>query len=71
MLTIYISRLNAENMDICSKYLNKALETLNEDSESLLAKMVKTCGKDSSIPLIMGIDNMFAGIDTTGELINK
>ena len=53
-------------MNICEKYLNKALESLQEDSDSLLAKMVKTCGKDSSIPLIMGLDNMNAGTDTTG-----
>jgi len=60
-------RLNYENMDICSKHLNNSLATMSEDSESLLSKMVARCGKDSAIPLIMGIDSMFAGIDTTGS----
>ena len=55
-------------MDICSKHLNNSIATMSEDSESLLSKMVARCGKDSSIPLIMGIDSMFAGIDTTGSL---
>ena len=43
------------------------MDDIHDDSESLLAKLVKTCGRESSIPLIMGIDNMFAGIDTTGK----
>ena len=54
-------------MDICEKHLNKALANLTEDSETMIAKLVKTCGKDSGIPLVMGMDSIMAGIDTTGE----
>jgi len=58
--------LTEENIDICSKHLNNSLSTMSGDSESLLSKMVARCGKDSAIPLIMGIDSISAGIDTTG-----
>ena len=60
-------------MDICEKHINKAIGELSDDSETVIAKMVATCGKDSKIPLVMGIDSLFAGIDTTGKaiLINK
>lgn len=56
-----------EFMDICEKHLNKALANLTEDSETMIAKLVKTCGKDSGIPLVMGMDSIMAGIDTTGS----
>ena len=54
-------------MDICEKHINKAIGALSEDSETVIAKMVATCGKNSKIPLVMGIDSLFAGIDTTGK----
>jgi len=58
-------RLSIENFDICEKHLTKAIETA--DSETIIAKLVARCGKDSPIPLIMGLDSIFAGIDTTGS----
>ena len=54
-------------MDICEKHLNKAIATLTEDSETVIGKLVARCGKDSAIPLIMAIDSLTAGIDTTGH----
>ena len=62
-------RLANENMDICEKHLSAAVARLSEDSETVLAKLVARCGKDSAIPLIMAIDSLTAGIDTTGILI--
>ena len=56
-----------ENMDICERHLSKAIANLTEDSETVLAKLVARCGKDSAIPLIMAIDSITAGIDTTGS----
>ena len=53
-------------MDICEKHLNKAIATLTEDSETVIGKLVARCGKDSAVPLIMGMDSVIAGIDTTG-----
>ena len=54
-------------MDICEKHLSAAVARLSEDSETVLAKLVARCGKDSAIPLIMAIDSLTAGIDTTGQ----
>ena len=62
-------RLANENMDICEKHLSAAVARLSEDSETVLAKLVARCGKDSAIPLIMAIDSLTAGIDTTGILM--
>ena len=53
-------------MDICEKHLNKAIAALTEDSETVIGKLVARCGKDSAVPLIMGMDSVIAGIDTTG-----
>ena len=66
-LYIMCVRLANENMDICEKHLSAAVARLSEDSETVLAKLVARCGKDSAIPLIMAIDSLTAGIDTTGH----
>ena len=55
-----------ENIDICERHLSKAVANLTEDSETLIAKLYAACGKDSAIPLIMAMDSITAGIDTTG-----
>ena len=59
--------LTEETMDICEKHLNKAFANLTDDSETMIAKLVKSCGKDSNIPLIMAMDSILAGLDTTGD----
>lgn len=63
----FINLMN-ENMDICERHLSKAVANLTEDSETVLAKLYASCGKDSAIPLIMAMDMITAGIDTTGLL---
>ena len=63
----FINLMN-ENMDICERHLSKAVANLTEDSETVLAKLYASCGKDSAIPLIMAMDMITAGIDTTGPL---
>ena len=60
-----------ENIDICDKHLSKAVANLTEDSETVIAKLYASCGKDSAIPLIMAMDSITAGIDTTGGGSNK
>ena len=55
-----------ENIDICERHLSKAVANLTEDSETVIAKLYAACGKDSAIPLIMAMDSITAGIDTTG-----
>lgn len=56
-----------ENIDICERHLSKAVANLTEDSETMIAKLYAACGKDSAIPLIMAMDSITAGIDTTGS----
>jgi len=55
-----------EFYEICEKHLDTAMENLEDDSKTLLSKFVRSCGSNSKIPLIMGIDSLFAGIETTG-----
>jgi len=59
-------QLQAEIFDICKKHVDKAKEELTDEDDSVLAKLVGKCGKDSAIPIIMSIDALMAGIDTTG-----
>jgi len=39
----------------------------NKDSMNVLAKLTEKCGPDSTIPQVMAMDALFAGIDTTGN----
>jgi len=59
--------LQGEAFDICKKYIDRAIANIKETDDSLLAKLVRSCGKDSQIPLIMGVDSLQVGIDTTGS----
>ena len=43
------------------------MESMEEDSQTIIAKLFRKCGKDSPIPVVMAIDMMMAGIDTTGS----
>jgi len=61
------TRAWSEMYDICERHLDTAMENLTDDSRTLLSKLVSRCGKKSKIPLIMGIDSLFAGIETTGN----
>jgi len=60
-------KLQTEAFDICKKHVDNAIEELEETDDTVIAKMVRKCGKDSAIPTIMGIDALQAGIDTTGS----
>merc|ERR1711915_399856 len=53
-----------------SRLVEKAIDNIDiEDitDESILAKLVRKHGKDSKVPLLMAIDAIGAGIDTTGN----
>ena len=68
-LTIYkwFVQYEGEAFDICKRNVDKAIAELKDTDDSVIAKMVRKCGKDSLIPAIMGIDALQAGIDTTGS----
>jgi len=59
-------KLQEESFDINKKHVDAAIDKITDQDDSLLAKLVKKCGKESGIPLIMGIDALQVGIDTTG-----
>eukprot|EP00092_Neocalanus_flemingeri_P104678 GFUD01134110.1.p1 GENE.GFUD01134110.1~~GFUD01134110.1.p1 ORF type:complete len:474 (-),score=122.38 GFUD01134110.1:111-1532(-) len=55
-----------EAFDICKKHVDEAIAKVKDTDDTVIAKLVRKCGKDSAIPLIMGIDALQVGIDTTG-----
>ena len=56
-----------EVFDICKKHVDEAIAKVKDSDDTVIAKLVRKCGKDSAIPLIMGIDALQVGIDTTGS----
>jgi len=64
-----------EIYNISKKYITEAIEKAKEttnvkksyDEMSVLQKLIKKCGPDSQIPLVMAQDAIMAGIDTTGN----
>ena len=59
-------KLLEESFDICEKHVKNAIANSTDDSETIIAKLYRSCGKDSIIPTVMSIDSLNAGIDTTG-----
>jgi len=57
------------SLEITNRKVTEALEKVDVDDpndNTVLAKFVRRCGKDSMVPTIMAIDALGAGIDTTG-----
>jgi len=57
--------------DFTKKYVDQAMNNYKKDDTehdcmSVLQKMIKTCGLDSQIPVVMAQDALMAGVDTTG-----
>ena len=58
--------------EICSKYVMKAkegisMETKKTEDMSVLEKLIKASEDNDDIPVVMAVDAMIAGIDTTGN----
>ena len=49
-------RYSSEAFDICKKHVDAAIAKVIDTDDTVIAKLVRSCGKDSPIPLIMGID---------------
>ena len=60
-------RLQAEIFDLCKKHVDAAMRRVSEEDQSVLAKLVWACGPDSSVPLIMGVNALQVGIDSTAS----
>ena len=67
MVTIY---------DITKMYVDIAIEKYKQQEEKednelgVLQKMIRRCGPESQIPLVMAQDAITAGVDTTGTTVN-
>jgi len=78
MPTPYYKRFDKASDEIyiiSKKHIEEAIEKSknsqspdrNEDEMSVLEKLIKKCGPESHIPLVMAQDAITAGIDTTGN----
>ena len=57
--------------DFTKRHVDQAVKNFikdapEHDNMSILQKMIKTCGPDSQIPVVMAQDALMAGVDTTG-----
>lgn len=66
-LPIYstLVQYQTELFDITKKHVDASMATAKDDS--LLARMTRRCGQQSSIPLVMAVDSLQVGIDTTSS----
>jgi hypothetical protein len=56
--------------ELISKHIEKARDKIDVEDvtdESVLAKLVRKHGKDSKVPVVMAIDAIGAGVETTGN----
>ena len=71
-----VDRAATEILHICSKYIEEAARRLQEEKEgetdrregerSVLVKLLERSGDNRAVPVVMAVDAMFAGVDTTG-----
>ena len=48
--------MQSEAFDICKRHIEKTISNTKDSDETVIAKLMRACGSDSPIPLIMGID---------------
>ena len=62
---------NKDLMEVNNKHIKESMRDLDlENSERILAKHVRNCGKESTIPQIIAADALFAGINTAAVTLN-
>jgi len=59
--------IQGEAFDICKKHIEETMSKTKDSDETVIAKLMRACGSDSAIPLIMGVDALVAGIDSTAS----
>ena len=55
--------LQGEAFDICKKHVDAAIARVQDTDDSVIAKLVRACGRESPIPMIMGADALQVIID--------
>ena len=53
--------LQGEAFDICKKHVDAAIARVKDTDENVVAKLVRACGSNSPIPMIMGADALQVG----------
>ena len=48
--------LQGEAFDICKRHVVAAISRVQDSDENVIAKLVRACGRESPIPMIMGAD---------------
>ena len=48
--------IQGEAFDICKRHLDETMSKTKDSDETVIAKLMRACGPDSAVPLIMGID---------------
>ena len=67
-----VDRASTEILHICSKYIEESRRRLEVEPDtrqgerSVLVKLLERCGDNTAVPIVMAVDAMFAGVDTTG-----
>ena len=53
----------------CQQHIRPALQAVRDGQlkGTIIAKLVDRCGKDSNVPIVVAVDSMGAGMDTTGN----
>ena len=49
-------KIQGEAFDICKRHLDETMRKTKDSDETVIAKLMRACGPDSAVPLIMGID---------------
>jgi len=60
-------KIQGEAFDICKRHLDETMRKTKDSDETVIAKLMRACGPDSAVPLIMGIDALQVGIDSTAS----
>jgi len=59
--------ISKTHIEVAMKKIKQEEGMRMDEETSVLAKLMRRCGTQSQIPLVMAMDAMFAGIDTTGN----
>ena len=48
------------------KHIDQQISVTHEDDKTVLASLIKQCGRDSVVPTVFAVDALQAGSETTG-----
>ena len=63
---MFIAKHIAETYDAVKKHIDQQISVTSEDDKTVLASLIRQCGRDSVVPTVFAIDALQAGSETTG-----